>query len=220
MGRANPSFFDDLIELPWWVSVVVGVLLFGALRWGLPWLAADETDSMVTGTMATLASMAPTFAPFAAVFLLPATLSAIRQWKDRKLLDSQGNGNLGAIHLLDSRQFESLVGEYYRRKGFRVRTNPGDGPDGGVDVWLRGDKGLYLVQCKRWKQKVGVGVVRELYGVMAAEGAYGGAVVTMGAFSADARAFATGKPIDLVDGRGLQGMIAEVQRNREEPPEA
>ena len=37
---------------------------------------------------------------------------------------------------------------------------------------LRKDREKFLVQCKQWKAfKVGVTVVRELYGVMAAHGA-------------------------------------------------
>ena len=49
----------------------------------------------------------------------------------------------------------------------------------------------FLVQCKQWRAfKVGVEVVRELYGVMAAKGAAGGFVVTSGRFTDEAAAFA------------------------------
>jgi restriction system protein len=45
----------------------------------------------------------------------------------------------------------------------------------------------FLVQCKQWKAfKVGVQVVRELYGLMAAHGAAGGFVVTSGRFTDEA----------------------------------
>lgn len=46
---------------------------------------------------------------------------------------------------------------------------------------------LHLVQCKQWKAfKVGLDVVRQLYGVMAARGAAGGFVVTSGTFTVPA----------------------------------
>ena len=186
----------------------------------MPWLFADveysESGSLVSALFAPLAKMVPTFAPFPAVLLLfPAAVSAFRQWKERKLPDSPlGSGSLPALNLLDWKQFESHVAEYYRRKGYRVRPTA-NGPDGGVDLRLTSDSGLYLVQCKHWRRdKVGVKIVRELYGVMAAEGAYGGAVVTSGSFSAKARAFADGKPMELVDGPQLQAMLSEVQRSR------
>jgi restriction system protein len=50
---------------------------------------------------------------------------------------------------------------------------------------------------------VGVDVVRELYGVMAATGAAGGFVVTSGRFTEDAASFARGRNVMLVDGPKL-----------------
>lgn len=92
-----------------------------------------------------------------------------------------------------------LTSEMFRRKGFAVIERGGNGPDGGVDLELRFDKDKYLVQCKQWKsQKVGVAIVRELYGVMAAEGAVGGFVIASGEFTDDAKNFAEGRAIELV----------------------
>lgn len=56
-----------------------------------------------------------------------------------------------------------------------------------------------------------VSVVRELYGVMAAQGAAGGFVVTSGVFTADAHAFAKGRNIRLIDGPALQKMVDAAQ---------
>jgi restriction system protein len=56
-----------------------------------------------------------------------------------------------------------------------------------------------------------VQVVRELYGVMAARGATAGFVVTSGTFSDDAREFAQGRNIYLVDGRKLFGLIQQAR---------
>jgi restriction system protein len=50
-----------------------------------------------------------------------------------------------------------------------------------------------------------VSVVRELYGVMAAEGA-AGYVVTSGTFTKDARQFAAGRNVELIDGQGLDAL--------------
>lgn len=63
----------------------------------------------------------------------------------------------------------------------------------------------------RIASKVPVTVVRELYGVMMAEGASGAIVVTSGEFTPDAKRFAEGKSIVLVDGRLLVNSI----RNKE-----
>ena len=104
--------------------------------------------------------------------------------------------------------FEGLVAESFRREGYRVTERGGNGPDGGVDLELHMGSDKYLVQCKQWKvSKVGVAIVRELYGVMTAERAVGGFVVASGAFTDDAKAFAEGRSIKLIDARRLRAMI-------------
>jgi restriction system protein len=82
-----------------------------------------------------------------------------------------------------------------------------------VDLIARKDGETYLVQCKQWRSvQVGVPVVRELYGAMAAEGAVGGFVVTSGTFTQPARAFASGRNVQLVDGAVLKQWIAETKK--------
>ena len=64
-----------------------------------------------------------------------------------------------------------VLGEAYRLLGYRVTEIGGGGADGGVDLMLTKGGEKFLVQCKQWKAyKIGVDVVRELYGVMAAKG--------------------------------------------------
>jgi restriction system protein len=65
----------------------------------------------------------------------------------------------------------------------------------GVDLMLRRDKEKFFVQCSE-TFKVGVQVVRELYGVMAAKVAAGGFVVISGSFTEEAIAFASGRNVE------------------------
>jgi restriction system protein len=103
------------------------------------------------------------------------------------------------------REFEVLVGEYFHRQGFTALDNGGGGPDGGVDVLLQKGSDKYLVQCKQWRAlRVGVQPVRELYGVMSARRVAGGFVVTSGEFTQEARSFAEGREIQLINGKTLQ----------------
>jgi len=111
--------------------------------------------------------------------------------------------------------FELLVGEAFRLQGYEVTELGGEGPDGGVDLVLRKGREKFLVQCKQWKAfKVGVAIVRELYGVMAAKGAAGGFVVTSGSFTEEAIAFASGRNVTLVDGPKLFGLIQQAKAAR------
>src|SRR5205823_11795359 len=67
-------------------------------------------------------------------------------------------------------------------------------------------------QCKRWKTyKVGVKPVRELFGVMAAEGADRAIFITSGMYTDEALRFAQGKTLELVDGAQLAEMLRRFQ---------
>lgn len=141
--------------------------------------------------------------------LAAAAMSGWQRQRRKSLLRSvEQAGHPGTLNGMGWEEFEILVGEAYRQQGFRIVELGGAGPDGGVDLVLTKGSEKFLVQCKQWKAyKVGVSTVRELYGVMAASGATGGFVVTSGSFSADAKEFAKGRNVELVDGPQLHNMI-------------
>lgn len=113
-------------------------------------------------------------------------------------------------------EFELLVGELYRRRGYTVEIDLGLGPDGGVDLILHRAIDRVYVQCKHWqKYRVGVKEIRELYGVMMGEGVAEGHLVTSSTFSTEARQFAAGKSICLVDHSEVESLVTEVQRTGE-----
>lgn len=76
--------------------------------------------------------------------------------------------------------------------------------DGGVDLIAENPDpvfgGKYVVQCKAQKKTVGEPTVRDLFGTMHAMGANKGILITTSAFTAAARRFAQGKPLELIDG--------------------
>ena len=116
-----------------------------------------------------------------------------------------------ALALMSWRDFERMVSEAFRQRGFTVTGFGGNGPDGGVDLGLMKNGERFLVQCKHWrKQQVGVTVVRELNGVIAALGASGGYVLTCGQFSREAQEFAQKTKIQLFDGNALEQWIGHV----------
>jgi len=151
------------------------------------------------------------FAPMVAVFLmLIAGISAVRAWKTARMLEQQTG--IDSIRELPWKRFEDLLGEAYRRQGYQVEETLGGGADGGVDLMLRRDGALTLVQCKRWKEKpVPVQTVRELYGVLHDRGAASAKLVATSRFTPDAIAFAKGKPIELVDSDAILHLLRGVQ---------
>jgi restriction system protein len=70
---------------------------------------------------------------------------------------------------------------------------------------IRGGK--YVIQAKRYTNTVDVSAVRDLVAVVAHEGASRGILVTTSTYGADAYAFVQGKPITLLDGAKLLGLL-------------
>lgn len=112
--------------------------------------------------------------------------------------------SLAAMLQLDPFEFEAYVAHHiFARQGYQVINTP-DVKDGGIDVLVTDDDGRQaIVQCKRYKGTVGSATVRELYGTMIHTGAARAYLVTTAEISNDARRWAEGKPIILVDGLRL-----------------
>lgn len=220
MARRKQSLFEDLIgitsKLPWWVGVVLAIV---AYVWLHSVAVSEVTAVAQPGKMGdlvgqtlfrSLASVGQYLLPFA--FMVGAAMSAYGRYKRRALHEKVAvSPDRGALNDMSWQQFEALVGEAFRRRGYAVTETGGGGADGGVDLALKKEGETFLVQCKQWKAlKVGVTTVRELYGVMAANGAIGGFVVTSGVYTDEARAFAKGQNIELVDGKALHELIRGV----------
>ena len=221
--RRKSSALDDFLELvammPWWAGVLLALLAYVLLhRFSQPVPVSDfKLGSMATVAVrsagATLASYAQYVIPV--LCLVGAAMSAWRRKMRQALVGNvaQSKG-ADALNGMSWRHFELLVGEAFRLQGFRVAETGGGGADGGVDLVLSKGGEKFLVQCKQWKAyKVSVEVVRELYGVMAAQGATGGFVVTSGSFSSDAQKFAQGRNVKLIDGERLFGLIQQAKRS-------
>ena len=197
MARRKQNPVEDLIELtsrlPWWVGVVLAIAAYFWLRN----VAATEVTGVLRpgqmGELVTrnvfnaLAAVGQYLLPFA--FLVGAAMSAYGRAKRQALHDQvAASPDRGALDDMSWQAFEALVGEAFRRKGYTVAETGGGGADGGIDLVLKKEGETFLVQCKQWKAtKVSVSTVRELYGVMAANGAAGGFVVTSGVFTDNAR---------------------------------
>jgi restriction system protein len=195
------------VRLPWWLGVLLALISYiglnGVARQPLPASLPGHVGSYLLALLGwALASVGQYVLP--AIFLLGAAVSAIRRRKATRLHEAALYAD--AVARMSWQDFELLVTEYFRREGYAVINNGGGGADGGVDVFLKKGAKRYLVQCKHWKVlRVGVQPVRELYGVMAAQGVDGGFVVTSGSFTEDACAFADGLALlGLIDGRALQ----------------
>lgn len=221
MGRRRrDNFLMDVIgiasKLPWKASLGLAVFCWAVLH-GVATVTApapvvkttaDRGSVVIHQAIHTGATLLQFIIPFAC--LIGAAVSYFKQRKSVSLVDEVRSGSGRDVGALSWQEFESLVAGGFRQQGFAVAEKGGSSPDGGIDMVLSRGRDKYLVQCKQWRaQQVGVTVIRELYGVMAAEHAAGGYVVTSGRFTKDALEFAAGRNIELIDGGVLNTLLRE-----------
>jgi restriction system protein len=122
------------------------------------------------------------------------------------------------LYQLSPRLFEEVVAELLARLGYDVTLTPAS-RDGGKDIYVasRNELGsfLYIVECKRYApdNPVGVGLVRQLYGVVQAEKATAGILATTSFFTKGAKEFQhqVAFQISLQDYLGVQKWLRSVQ---------
>lgn len=207
--RKSPlkDLFDLAALMPWWMSVglaMVAWLLLSAYA-GRE-IVIDPSKPLATAPQAVWRGFAQVGQfVLTGVLLLGAGANLLRKFRAGKMLDRVGAARgSDALKDISWQDFELLVGQLYRRRGYVVVETAG-GADGGVDLVARRDRERLLIQCKHWRARdVGVAVVRELFGVVTARKADGGAVVTGGRFTPEAVGFAREVNIELVDGAMLR----------------
>lgn len=183
--------------------LVIAVLLYGGiglalplmLGWTVPWLVSmNIIGTLLAGTMLLL---------WFAVRWQAATRRHLIEWT-------------GDLRLLDAQEFEWLVGEVFRREGWKVEeTGRQDAADGGIDLALTRPGERRIVQCKRWTAKwVGVEDVRAFAGAVTREGmpASAGTFVTLSDFTEQARKEARSLGMTLLDNRDLYEHVEKVRR--------
>ncbi len=212
MARRNPPLLDVLARAPWPVGLIAGAaVLIGAKV--LPTVLGNLQNPYLAAIGRQFASGAlnPLFWVLAGLCWLAALLSLLGQKKRQKLLEAQSG--LDTLRAMSWRELEQLVSEAYRRQGYQVQETGQGGADGGIDLVLRRDGQVTLVQCKHWRtQRVGAPVVREQFGLHSHHQAAAVIIVTTGDFTPEAKSFAEGKPIELIAGSELLALVQSVQR--------
>jgi hypothetical protein len=211
----NPSMsrFDDAIErallafakrASGLAVALVALLLYGGLGLALPLIFGWSTNWLISANL--------TGTCLAATLIL-VWLGVKIQARDRRHLIEWTTD----LRLLASDEFEWLVGEVFRRDGWKVEeTGRVDGPDGNVDLRVTKAGGPVIVQCKRWASwRVGVDDVRAFGGTLMREGlpGSGGIFVTLSDFTPQARDEAKKLGLTLMDNHDLYERVEKVRRS-------
>lgn len=205
--------FDDYVEETavghrWWLIVLLFAVGLGiatalvGLIFPASYHAGDVAISVLIGA------------------LIGLSLVLVARERDRSRAAAiDHTGSIAALRRKTWGEFEILVGEAIRRKGYLVKERGGFRRDRGMDLIAERGREKFIVQCKHWlKWKVHEDVVKILYADITTQGFTEGWLITCGRFTDYAIEWAKGKPIRLVDGQGLVELIGPESDPTSPPP--
>ncbi|MCK7502965.1 MAG: restriction endonuclease [Desulfobacterales bacterium] len=221
MARRNSplnDLFDIAATLSWWAGVGIAIAVFVVLHSiagttvAVPTGSAGMGDFAVKSLGITLAKFGQWILPIP--LLLGAAASACQRRKRAQLhAEAGGTGGQAAIDGMSWQEFEMLVGEAFRQRGFSALETGGGGADGGVDLGpfegsrevsgamqaVAGAQGRRHRRARTLRRDGGTGCDRRVRG-------------DIGHVHLDAIDFAKGRNIDLIDGPKLGVMIRNATR--------
>ncbi len=182
---ARESLFTILSRQPWWVAALVAALLFAVTQ-----------------------LIFPLIAPFVALPFIGVAIYLA--WKQsRGASPANVEERLSALRAMPWENFGLVISEAYRRRRYTIEESR----SGAFDFKLTKNGQVTLVQCRRWKvNQVGVKPVQDLYEAMNKHDAYNCVCIATGEFSDAARAFATGKPVTLLNGAALAELVGTIEK--------
>ena len=180
---SDKSLFAYLMRSPWWLSLLIAIVLVLGLRAVLP----DEYSWY-----------APAFAfPFLVIGVYAA-------WKQRDVpSDARVARTVEAVSAMSWNEFSALMEQAFQREGFTVsRMN------GAADFVLVKAGRTQLVSCKRWKAaNLGLEPLRELQTLRETQDAQDASFVAIGMVSDNALRFARSNRIALLRGPELVRLL-------------
>ena len=136
MARRKTSTFEDLLDiaktLPWWVDIAIALVSY---FWLHSIASSEIAVALQPGKMGDFlrAQLPKTFATFGQyllpfVFSLGALLSLFdRKKREHLLSETKQRGKQNALLEMSWREFEMLIGEVFRKRGFTVAELGGNG---------------------------------------------------------------------------------------------
>ncbi|MFI9272981.1 restriction endonuclease [Kitasatospora sp. NPDC052896] len=124
----------------------------------------------------------------------------------------QGGEDDPDLFTMDPIEFEQLIAELFRARGYRVETTARSGDEGVDVVAIDPDPvtgGKIVIQAKRYRHTVPPTAVRDLDGTVRHHGAIKGILVTTAGFGKGSYSYIENKPLSLVTGPELVELLAE-----------
>ena len=186
LKMAPNSLFAVLLRSPWWISLLIALVMGGVAAALLP--ADYKGAGAVSGF------------PFAVI----GAIAAWRQWR----LPSAARvaRTTSAVSALAWPAFAALLTRAFEQDGYQVQAVKSDA----YDLRLERRGHVTLVAARRWKvQRVGLEALRALQAARDADGAAGAILVSLGALTDQARPYAAAQGLSVWDAPALAQALAD-----------
>ncbi len=200
-----------LLIAPWWAWLLVGFSLYFVLQGAHAFFNANAATAGKWSTLIDVGSIG---------LLVVCTIAAATSFMLGRSESAEPSGAAASSNRARNAskaetrmswgQFEMLAVEAFRRRGFQITERGSTADDGSRNLQLTRGRQRFLAHCKAWRTAtVGIGAVRELYSMIIVAKAHGGIVITTGTFTQEARTFAAGRQLQLIDGQTLRELLRD-----------
>lgn len=187
LKMARNSLFAVLLRSPWWISMLLAVLL------GAAGFALMPERYRVAGALSGF--------PF-------AVIGVIALWQQMRLPSERRSEEiLRAVGTMNWPEFSALLEEGFARQGYSVER-----VQGAADFQLSRQGRTTLVAARRWKAaRHGEEALQALHRQAQAQGAGSCLYVTLGDLSANAEVFAKRNNVQLMQQQALAYLLKNVK---------
>jgi restriction system protein len=191
LKMAKDSLFAILLRSSWWISFAIAAGIAVAALLVLP------ENYAIAGALGGT--------PF-------VVIGAIAAWRQlRAPSAARVSSTLEAAGAMSWRDFAGAIEDAFRRDGYAVTRLPG--PQADFEIVKAGRTAL--VSCKRWKAATtGAEPLRDLDAAREAREAHEGIYVALGGVTDNARRFAAGHRIRILQGADLVALLPQIARRQ------
>ena len=197
----TPAAFDAIVglaaTLPWWGGLAAAAAFFFALR----------PFAHVVAWVQVAQYALP------AVCVLIAGLSAYGRHVHRQVIHKATGGTEAPspLNAMPWNEIEPVIGEAFRAQGYAVSEAAAKRGTRQAEIVLHKSGQTFICDCRYWRSAVvDAQEVMDAFGDIQQRAA-GGFIVTTGRFAPEARDFAYGKWLHLVDGPQVREMVRAAQ---------
>lgn len=151
------------------------------------------------------------------ILVIIASIGLYRLWVwckkfEQRVAWYRSRETLDQLMCMDHFEFEHYVAWVFEEQGYWTKTTVARG-DNGIDVEMKKQGSRYAVQVKHYTGNIGEPAVREFYGSFR-DDFEKGVFVTTSDYTKQARAWVKGKPIELLNGADLVGIMEKNKKQQ------